>query len=82
MGNCQTPTLGNCQPPTLDNCQTPTVGNCVQASDKSNDSMPTVPVLINGTLQTFAWLDTGSGASFCSRRLTKELKLQGDYISY
>ena len=43
---------------------TPIVGNCVKAFDKTNISMPTVPVLINGTLQTFALLDTGSSASF------------------
>ena len=61
---------------------TPVVGNCVKASDKTNISMPTVPVLINGTLQTFALLDTGSSASFCSKRLMKELKLQGANMSY
>ena len=55
--------------------QTPAVGNCVISDDKSNVSMPTVPVIIVGTFQTSALLDTGSSVSFCSKRLMNELKL-------
>ena len=40
--------------------QSDTMGNCVQTSDKSNVSIPTVPVIINRTFQTSALLDTGS----------------------
>ena len=59
-----------------------TVGNCVQTSDKSNVSIPTVPVIINSTFQTSALLDTGSSTSFCTRRLMNILKLQGANMSY
>ena len=62
--------------------QSDTVGNCVQTSDKSNVSIPTVPVIINRTFQTSALLDTGSSTSFCTRRLMNILKLQGANISY
>ena len=61
--------------------QTPAVGNCVISDDKSNVSMPTVPVIIDGTFQTSALLDTGSSVSFCSKRLMNELKLQGATMS-
>ena len=43
--------------------------------------MPTVPVIIDGTFQTSALLDTGSSVSFCSKRLMNELKLQGATMS-
>ena len=62
--------------------QSDTVGNCVQTSDKSNVSIPTVPVIINRTFQTSALLDTGSSTSFCTRRLMNKLKLQGANMSY
>ena len=64
--------------------QTPNVatGNCTHSSDTSNVYMPTVPVVINETFHTFAILDTGSSASFCSRRMLNKLKLQGSKISY
>ena len=62
--------------------QSDTMGNCVQTSDKSNVSIPTVPVIINRTFQTSALLDTGSSTSFCTRRLMNILKLQGANISY
>ena len=61
---------------------TSAVGNSVQTCDTSNTYMPTVPVLINDTLETFALLDTGSSTSFCSRRLIKEMKLKCTNTSY
>ena len=63
------------------NFQSPAVGNCVISCDKSNVSMPTVPVIIDGTFQTSALLDTGSSVSFCSKRLMNELELQGATMS-
>ena len=65
-----------------DNHPPAVAGNCVQTCDKPNTYIPTVPVLINDTLQTFALLDTSSSASFCSRRLMKEMKLQCTNTSY
>ena len=61
--------------------QSPAVGNCVISCDKSNVSMPTVPVIIDSTFQTSALLDTGSSVSFCSKRLMNELELQGATMS-
>ena len=49
----------------------------MQACAKSNVHMPTVPVVVNDALPTFALLDTGSSASFCTKRLMNEMKLQG-----
>ena len=67
----------------LYNKQSPAVtGLCVQSFSESNVYMPTMPVSINGTFQTFALLDTGSSTSFCSRRLVNELKLHGATTSY
>ena len=53
-----------------------------QPIDLPDVYMPTVPVVINDTLETFALLDTGSNASFCSRNLMNSLKLQGSNTSY
>ena len=61
--------------------QTSAVGNCVISDDKSNVTMPTVPVIIDATFQTSALLDTGSSVSFCSKCLMNELKLQGATMS-
>ena len=58
------------------------LATCAQPIDRSNVYMPTVPVVINNTLETFALLDTGSNASFCSRHLMNSLKLQGSNTSY
>ena len=58
------------------------LATCAQPIDRSNVYMPTVPVVINDTLETFALLDTGSNASFCSRHLMNSLKLQGSNRSY
>ena len=44
--------------------------------------MPTVPDVVNDALPTFALLDTGSSASFCTKRLMNEMKLQGVNMSY
>ena len=64
------------------NNQLPVVGHCVQACAKSNVHMPTVPVIVNDALPIFALLDTGSSASFCTKRLMNEMKLQGVNMSY
>ena len=66
----------------LDNHPPAVASNCVQTCEISNTYIPTVPVLINDTLQMFALLDTGFSASFCSRRLMKEMKLQCTKTSY
>ena len=65
-----------------DNQPPAVASNCVQTCETSNTYIPTVPVLINDTLQTFALLDTGSSASFCSKRLIKKMKLQCTNTSY
>ena len=62
--------------------QSQSLATCVLSCDNSNTYMPTVPVVIDGTLNTFALLDTGSSTTFCSRRLMDKLKLQGTRTSY
>ena len=62
--------------------QSPVVGNCVQACAKPNVHMPNVPVIVNDALPTFALLDTGSSASFCTKRLMNDMKMQGVNMSY
>ena len=44
--------------------------------------MPIVPVTVNGIYKTYALLDTGSSDSFCSRKLSDSLHLEGPTTTY
>ena len=44
--------------------------------------MPIVPIIVNGTYETYALLDTGSNSSFCTNRLVSNLDVHGKIIDY
>ena len=54
------------------------------AGSKGNGgvAVPTVPVVVNGTKEVQALLDTGSTTTFCSQRLVDELSIRGTQIQY
>ena len=62
--------------------QLPSLTSSVRSNGNPDVYMPTVPVVIDGTLHTCALLDTGSSTTFCSKRLVDELKIQGAKMSY
>lgn len=55
--------------------------NVVQANtslvSKKGVNLPVVPVSVNSRISTGALLDSGSTASFCSKRLVEQLQLKG-----
>ena len=54
----------------------------VDSTIPSNVLMPIVPVIVNDCFHTYALLDTGSTHTFCSRRLTHALDLDGCETTY
>ena len=54
----------------------------VDSTMPSNVLMPIVPVIVNDCFHTYALLDTGSTHTFCSRRLTHALDLDGCETTY
>jgi len=44
--------------------------------------LPVVKVVVNGSQETYAMLDTGSNSSFCTERLVKALQIQGNVVKY
>ena len=54
----------------------------IDSTMPSNVLMPIVPVIVNDCFHTYALLDTGSTHTFCSRRLTHALDLDGCETTY
>ena len=48
----------------------------------SSVSMVIVPIIVNGTYETYALLDTGFNLSFCTNRLVSNLDVHGKIIDY
>ena len=44
--------------------------------------MTIVPIIVNGTYETYALLDTGSNSSFCTNRLMSNLDVNSKIIDY
>ena len=62
------------------NSEQSVVANSVNLSDDIH--LPVVPVIVNGSCETYALLDSGSTNSFCSQNLVDELGIKGAVVKY